>query len=321
MKHNFTFLAFCGGIGMGSDALKQCGGEELACIDYGDLQEQAFYGIHPSGCYMKMDMTTLTLDSFNEQRISMGLKPVQRGEVDVLLFSTPCTYMSELNNYRTPFNEMNVLTSKHIPRIIEEFQPVKGFICENTAALKTASVLRATYTELRQRLRKLNRYRFRDNILNSANYNCWTSRPRWIMYGLTDSAGSPISFPEPITVDDSKFHLNKLIPDAIEYTPGLYRKRFIDPYTGVILGKTEKWYDAKRILGTVTATGGEKIRLVDDTVRKLTIAELKTIFGIEHFNFGNISEADIHFLIGNGIVVPFMKVVAEHFLKQTLKTI
>jgi len=31
-----------------------------------------------------------------------------------------------------------------------------------------------------------------------------------------------------------------------------------------------------------------------------------------------ISEADIHFLIGNGIVVAFMKVVAEHFIMQAL---
>ena len=139
------------------------------------------------------------------------------------------------------------------------------------------------------------------------------------MLGKAKSIPGKITFPAPTTKRYTDFYLNKLIPTALSYSPGLYRDKVFDDDTDILIGKRDNWLSAERILGTVTATGGEMILDSDfDEARQLTIEELKKIFGIEHFNFDGVKDKDVHFLIGNGIVVPFLKVVAKHFLNQFL---
>ena len=323
MKKVFKILTVAGGIGMGSEAMKQAirdAGyefEEVACIDIGELQEYVYDLIHKRGQFCRMDMRNLTLETLNAFLISKGKEPIKKGEIDLILFSTPCTFASGLNNFRTPFHEINKLTSKEIPRIVKEFAPKFGFIAENVSDIITDKILRPMCRELKRQLKADGMYDIKHAILNSADYNCWTSRPRLIVYGKAKSIPDGITFPETTTTNYSDFHLNKLIPTALAYNAGLYRYDVIDLETNTIIGKEDKWLSADRIIGTVTATGGEGILDSDyDEPRSLSIGELKKLFGIEHFDFGNLSDRDIHFLIGNGIVVPFMKVVCRHFLDQ-----
>ena len=320
MKRKFTFITFCGGIKMGSESLKQLNGTEIACIDWGELQEFAANIIDPQGLYFKIDVREVTLEILNAFLISKSRKPIAKGEVDLILFSFPCTYCSGLNYYRTPFAEMNQLTSVEMPRILEVFAPKLGFISENVPDMITDKVMRPMFKELKRKLKASNMYDFVYSIQDSADYECWTSRPRLIMLGKAKSIPGTITFPAPTTKTYSDFHLNKLIPTALSYSPGLYRDKVFDDDSGVLVGKRDNWLSADRVLGTVTATGGEMILDSNfDEPRQLTIAELKTIFGIEHFNFDGIKDSDIHFLIGNGIVVPFLKVIAKHFLTQFFK--
>ena len=319
MKKTFTFISICGGIGMGSEALKQAGGTEIACVDYGQLQECAYAGIHEDGLYYRGDIRNISLETLNSFLISKGRPLIKRGEVDVILFSTPCTYASGLNYYRTPFAEMNQLTSVEIPRLLEAFAPKIGFIAENVPDIITDKVMRPMFKELKRKLKAANMYDFDYSVMDSADYECWTSRPRLIILGKAKSIPGVITFPAPTTKNHSDFYLNKLIPTALSYSPGLYRAKVIDTDSAMLIGKSDSWLSAERILGTVTATGGEMILDSDfDEPRQLTVAELKKIFGIEHFNFDGIKDDHVHFLIGNGIVVPFLKVVANHFLNQFL---
>jgi site-specific DNA-cytosine methylase len=323
MKRVFKILSICGGIGMGSEAIKQaiidsgCEFIEIACVDFGELQEFVYYKNHAEGLYCRIDIRELTLEVLNAFLISKGRDPIQKQEIDLILFSTSCTFASGLNNYRTPYHEINQLTTVEIPRILREFEPKVGFIAENVGDIVTDTDLRPMFIEFKRALNSHSMYDFKYDVLNSADYNCWTSRPRLIILGKAKSIPGEITFPEPTTTNYSNFHLNKLIPTALAYNAGLYRYDVIDPETNTIIGKEDKWLSADRIIGTVTATGGEGILDSDyDEPRSLSIGELKKLFGIEHFDFGNLSDRDIHFLIGNGIVVPFMKVVCRHFLDQ-----
>lgn len=314
MKKQFTFISICGGIGMGSEALKQLGGVEIACVDNGDLQEKAHNILNPDGVFLKKDVRKVTPKNLNEFLISRGKAPIE--QVDLILFSTPCTYASGLNYYRTPHAEMNQLTSVEIPRILEQFAPKIGFIAENVPDIITDKALRPMFKALKRKLKAADMYDIDVKILDSADYNCWTSRPRGIFFGKSKFIPGSITFPAPTTRCYADYYLNKLIPTALLYSPGLYRKKTFSD-SDMLIGKRDNWLSADRILGTVTATGGEMIMDSNfSSERQLTIDELKTIFGIEHFDFTGLTNREIHFLIGNGIVVPFLKTVTEHFLEQ-----
>jgi len=323
MKRVFKILSICGGIGMGSEAIKQAiidsGHEfiEIACVDFGELQEFVYYKNHAKGLYCRIDIRELTLEVLNAFLISKGRDTIQKQEIDLILFSTSCTFASGLNNYRTPYHEINQLTTVEIPRILREFEPKVGFIAENVGDIVTDKVLRPMFIEFKRALKSHGMYDFKYDVLNSADYNCWTSRPRLIILGKAKSLKAKITFPEPTTINYTDYYLNKLIPTALRYNAGLYRYDIIDPETNMLIGREEKWLSADRIIGTVTATGGEGILDSDyDKPRSLSIPELKKIFGIEHFDFGDLDDSQIHFLIGNGIVVPFLRVIAKHYMDQ-----
>ena len=322
MKKIFKVISVCGGIGMGSEALKQAvkdAGYEFqeVCVDIGELQEYVYNLNHKEGLFCRMDMRKLTLKTFNAFLISKGRSPIKKGDIDLILFATPCTFASGLNNFRTPYHEINKLTSKEIPRIVKQFAPKFGFLAENVSDIVTDKVLRPMFSEFKRKLKADGMYDVKPTILNSADYNCWTSRPRLIVYAKAKSIPREITFPKSTTTTYSDFHLDKLIPTAVAYCPGLYRYDVYDREHELLIGREDKWLPADRIIGTVTATGGEGIMDSDyDEPRSLSIEELKKIFGIEHFDFGKCTDSEIHFLIGNGMVVPFMKIVCRHFLDQ-----
>jgi len=298
---------------MGSWALIKAGGEEVACVDIGDQQE-LIYKQQPffkGGLYIKMDAREFNLEVLNEHLKANNRELIKPGDIDVILISSPCTSISGLNLYRTPFADSNFLLLE-TARFIEIFKPKLATIIENVPALSNSVEMEPLLTELKRSIYATGNVNICLDNLNAKHFETPQSRLRCVL-ASTDLPGK-ITFPAPTTKDYDALKLNRIIPSALGYCPGISRTKIMDEHNRII-GKSDKWYSSDRIIGAITATGGERILDSIDGKRSLTIDELKKLFGIEEFTFEGVSYAVAHLLIGNGIAVPFLQRIVEHLLR------
>ncbi|MEI6533672.1 MAG: DNA cytosine methyltransferase [Candidatus Roizmanbacteria bacterium] len=254
------------------------------------------------------------------------VSPSSLPSYDFLLGGFPCQAFS-IAGYRHGFNDIKGRGNLFydIARIIKETNP-QGFLLENVKNLKghdggkTFTIITNVLTELK--------YHVTYKVLNSMEYgNIPQNRERIYIVGFKDKTHfDKFEFPSPIPLTRTTSELLENEVDEKYYYDdkplGLKLKEY-----DIVKGKIYQWRriyvreNKKGVCPTLTANmgqGGHNVPIIRDDkgIRKLTPLECARFMGFSDIRFPpDLSDSKLYMQIGNSVVVPVIKRVAEQILK------
>jgi hypothetical protein len=194
------------------------------------------------------------------------------------------------------------------PRIVQQFKP-KVAIIEDVQGLLD-DIMLPLLTLFVSRCRQLSDYNFEYRILNANDYGVPQVRRRFVAMLVRKDVGMPV-FPEPTTKDYEALYLNRLFPNVVAFDAGGTRKKVFSKGTGEFIGLSNKWVHANQPCGTLTATAGEKFLDIKTGIRKITRDERIILCGAQGMNFDDVTDRELDFVTGNGIMPPFMEAICK----------
>ena len=307
-KIRFKFASVYSGGGFGSHGAHKAGGEEIFAIDFNKTAEKVFTKNFPKVPFFNMNALDVTF----QKMIELGLNNRDISNIDILLLSPPCTGISKRNLYRHPFLPVNMLLLDCV-RIVSEFKP-KVAIIENVNGLLD-EVMKPLFDLLVSKCNSLVDYNFDYRILNANDYGVPQSRKRFVGMFVRKDVGQPV-FPEPSTKDYKALYLNRLFPDVVGFDAGGSRKKINSNSTGEVIGKKAKWKHTNQACGTLTATAGEMFLDIKRGTRKISRDERLIICAAQDMNFEGITDREVDFVSGNGIMPPFMEAICNRLADE-----
>lgn len=301
-KVRFKFGSVYSGGGLGSNGAHNAGGQEIFAVDFDKTAEKVFRKNFPDVAFFNMNALDVTYHKMAE----LGLKQEDVRNLDILLLSPPCTGISRRNPFRHPFLPVNMLFAD-CPRLVKEFKPKVAIIEDVEGLLDT--IMQPLLSLFIARCRSLTDYNFSYKILNANDYGVPQSRKRFVAMLVRKDVGVPV-FPEPTTKNYEALYLNRLFPNVIGFDAGGTRKKILSE-SGEQIGKRNKWSHANQPCGTLTATGGEKFFDINEGVRDIKRDERIVICGAQGMNFEGITDRELGFVSGNGIMPPFMEAICN----------
>lgn len=301
-KVRFKFSSVYSGGGFGSYGASKAGGQEVFAVDFDKRAEKVFRKNFPKAHFFNMNALNVTF----HKMIELGLNESDIRNLDLLLLSPPCTGISRRNMNRHPFLPVNMLLLD-CPRLVAEFRP-KVAIIENVEGL-TDEVMQPLLKLFIAKCEALTDYNFEYRILNANDFGVPQRRMRFVAMLVRKDVGVPV-FPEPTTKNYQALYLNRLFPNVIGFDAGGTRKKVLSE-SGEQIGKSNKWSHTNQPCGTLTATGGEKFFDMKKGAREIKRDERIIICGAQGMNFEGITDRELGFVSGNGIMPPFMEAICN----------
>ena len=306
-KIRFKFSSVYSGGGFGSYGASKAGGQEVFAVDFDKRAEKVFRKNFPKAHFFNMNALNVTF----HKMIELGLNESDIRKLDLLLLSPPCTGISRRNMNRHPFLPVNMLLLD-CPRLVAEFRP-KVAIIENVEGL-TDEVMQPLLKLFIAKCEALTDYNFEYRILNANDFGVPQRRMRFVAMLVRKDVGVPV-FPKPTTNDYEALIVNRLFPNIIGIDAGGIRKK-IKSKTGEQIGKGNKWVHANQPCPTLTATGGEVALDIIEGTRSIKREERIVFCGAQGMNFDGITESELRFVSGNGIMPPFMEAICSTIAKS-----
>lgn len=305
-KIRFKFASVYSGGGFGSNGAHNAGGQEIFAIDLNKTAQKVFSKNFPNVPFFNMN----ALDVTAHKMIELGLKAKDVRNIDILLLSPPCTGISRRNIHRHPFLPVNLLLLD-CPRLVREFKP-KVAIIENVDGIED-DVMQPLLTLFIAKCHALTDYNFQYKILNANDFGVPQRRKRFVAMLVRKDIGVPV-FPEPTTKDYEALYVNRLFPNLVGFDAGGSRRKILSK-TGEQIGKRNKWTHTNQPCPTLTATGGEKVLDIIERVRDVNRQERIVFCGAKSMNFDGITDSELRFVSGNGIMPPFMEAICNRIVE------
>jgi len=301
-KVRFKFASVYSGGGFGSHGAQKAGGQEVFAIDFDKTAKKAFRKNKPDVPFFNMNALEVTA----QKMISLGINEKDIRNIDILLLSPPCTGISRRNLHRHPFLPVNLLLLD-CTRLVNEFQP-KVAIIENVDGIEDDN-MKPILTLFIARCQALKEYNFEYKILNANDFGVPQRRKRFVAMLVRKDIGVPV-FPEPTTKDYEALYMNRLFPNLLGFDAGGIRKKVLSK-TSEQIGKRNKWQHTCQPCPTLTATGGEKVFDIKEGKRDVNRQERVIFCGAQGMNFDGITDRELGFVSGNGIMPPFMEAICN----------
>jgi DNA (cytosine-5)-methyltransferase 1 len=288
--------------------------KELLAIEWESNSVQTFKSNFPDVPVWQKNIAAVSTDEI------LSFCQIKRGELDVFDGSPPCQGFSTAGKRQVNDPRNNLF--KEFVRLVDGLQP-KVFLMENVSGMVKGK-MRGRFIEIMTGLKSLN-YNVKCQLMNTANYGVPQSRRRLIWIGVRKDFNVIPSFPQPtgkiITVQEA---LQNLIITEPREIPGIttIKKVLLKCREGETGAKYNngKYFNCQRIARhkpcpTITKTAC-LFHWVEN--RYLTIQELKRLAGFpDDFQFlGTHKEQWAR--IGNAVMPPFMRALAEHIKKEIL---
>ena len=275
-----SLFAGCGGSSLG---YKQAGFKELLAIDFEKNAVNTFRLNFPETPIWQRDIRSVHSSEILE------FCQIKKGELDVLDGSPPCQGFSSAGK-RNINDSRNDLFKEYV-RIVKELEP-KVFLMENVSGMVKGQ-MKGRFIEIFNELKKLN-YNVKCSQLNSMFYEVPQNRKRLIFIGIRKDLNIIPTFPKMI---NNIIKVSDIYPTHIK----MNREQF-----------DRKWTDTNRPAYTIVKRVGLKFKLIDGTIRRATIEEIKRLSSFpEDFqltgNFG-VQWAQV----GNAVMPRFMYHLAKH---------
>lgn len=301
-KTGFKFGSVYSGGGLGSFGAHKAGGQEVFAVDSNKIAEKVFRSNFPEVTFHNMNALKVTKGKMTE----LGHNKNELDNLDLLLLSPPCTGISRVNINRHPFLSVNCLLLD-CPRLVREFTP-KVAIIENVEGLQD-DVMKPLLSLFISKCKALTDYNFEYRILNANDFGVPQRRKRFIAMLVRNDVGVPV-FPEATTKDYEALYINRLFPNVIGIDAGGARKKILSN-SGDQVGKRNKWTHTNQPCPTLTATGGELVLDIREGIREINRQERIVFCGTQGMNFEGITDKELRFVSGNGIMPPFMEAICN----------
>ena len=302
-KIRFKFASVYSGGGLGSFGAHKAGGQDIFAIDFNKTAEKVYRKNAKKAAFFNMNALDVTF----QKMLELGLNEKDIRNIDILILSPPCTGISRRNFYRHPFLPVNMLFLDCI-RLVNEFKP-KVAIIEDVDALLD-DLMKPLFALFLSKCRALTDYNFDYRILNANDFGVPQSRKRFVGMLVRKDVGVPV-FPKPNTKDYEALYLNRLFPDVVGFDAGGVRKKLKSKNTDEVIGKRAKWKHTNQVCGTLTATAGESFLDLKTGARKISRDERLIICGAQDMNFEGVTDRELDFVTGNGIMPPFMEAICN----------
>lgn len=272
---------------------------------------------------------TYDLNSKGVKLTVKDIREVKSSEIpdyDFLLSGFPCQAFS-IAGYRHGFNDPKGRGNLffEIERILKETSP-KGFLLENVKNLENHDDGK-TFNVIKKTLENLG-YHIKYKVLNSMEYgNIPQNRERIYIVGFKDKkTADKFEFPKPINltknvadlledkVDEKYYYNNKPLFEKLKSQD--IEKDSVYQWRRVYLRENKKG-----VCPTLTANmgqGGHNVPIIKDNngIRKLTPLECARIMGFDDIKLpNNIALSKLYTQMGNSVVVPVIKRIAENIKK------
>lgn len=269
--------------------------------DFWDAPRNIYVANHPGSEYYYGEdgnLYNISLDTLNSVRKKYKLPPIERGKVGGYVSGSPCKDMSTINPDHMAFGLRNFLMLEQV-RIAKDFMP-EWIVWEQVPGLLTNGM--TPFRELLFDVIKRDLggdYHIELTKLNAMHYGAFQDRERMIFMLVRKDLNKRPTYPLGSQVMPCQY-LSNLIPGVVSYKNG-----------------KGNWQSADRVIGTMTS-GAVWVKLVDGTIRQLTVDEKKLICGFAHLNMDvpGVTNDDKHEICGNSVAYQFGLALMQHCLKE-----